>query len=63
MFPSLAMVLKFGELPTYLLPLVISEFLVLGAMLCFVASVWGVLLRSKPAETRLASGLRPEPAE
>jgi hypothetical protein len=63
MFPSLAMVLKFGELPTYLVPLVISEFLVLGAMLCFVASVWGVLLRSKPAETRLQSGLRAEPAE
>ena len=63
MFPSLAMVLKFGELPTYLVPLVISEFLVLGAMLCFTASVWRVLLRSKQDEPRIASGLSAEPAE
>jgi hypothetical protein len=63
MFPSLALVLKFGELPIYLVPLVVSEFFVLGAMLCFTASVWGVLLRGKQAEPRIASGFSPEPAE
>jgi hypothetical protein len=63
LFPSLAMVLKFGELPPYLIPLAISEFLVLGAVVCFTASVWGVLLRSRQSDTRIASGFSVEPAE
>jgi hypothetical protein len=63
LFPSLVMVLKFGPLPAYLVPLVISEFLVFGGMLCFTASVWGVLLRSKESDTRMPSGLSAEPAE
>ena len=57
------MVLKYGESPAYLVPLVISEFLVLGALLCFTASVWGVLRRSKESDTRIPSGLSAEPAE
>lgn len=60
MFPSLALVLKFGEQPQYILPLAISEFLALGAMLCFTISVWQVLLKS----TRTDSvSFRAAPAE
>lgn len=60
MFPSLALVLKFGEQPQYILPLAVSEFLVLAAMLCFTASVWQVLLKQAPAGV---TSLRATPAE
>ena len=46
LFPSLAMVLRFGDQSSFVLPLIISEFLALGAMLCFAISVWQVLLKS-----------------
>ena len=46
MFPSLAMVLRFGEQSSFVLPLIVSEFLALGAMLCFTISVWQVVLKS-----------------
>jgi branched-subunit amino acid ABC-type transport system permease component len=59
MIPSLALVLKFGQ-PQYIVPLAISEFLALGAMLCFTVSVWQVLLKSTRAD-RLS--FRPAPAE
>jgi hypothetical protein len=47
MFPSLVMVLKFGESSPFLLPLVVSEFVVAAGMACFIVSVWTVLLKSK----------------
>ncbi len=50
MVPSLALVLKFGEQPQYILPLAISEVLALGAMLCFTVSVWQVLLKTARAD-------------
>src|SRR5882757_3768167 len=49
MFPSLAMVLIQGESSPFLLPLIVSEFLALGAMLCFAFSVWSVLAKSAQA--------------
>lgn len=60
MIPSLALVLKFGEQAAYILPLAVSEFLALGAMLCFTISVWQVLLRSMRADT---VSFRTAPAE
>lgn len=47
MFPSLAMVLTYGERSAFVSPLIVSEFLGLGAMLCFTISVWQVLLQNK----------------
>jgi hypothetical protein len=46
MFPSLAMVIRFGDQSSFILPLIISELLALGAMLCFATSVWQVVLKS-----------------
>lgn len=46
MFPSLIMVLRYGEQSSFVLPLIVSEFLALGAMLCFAISVWQVVLKS-----------------
>lgn len=43
MFPSLAMVLKGST--TFLLPLVLSEFTGVAALLCFIVSVWSVVLK------------------
>ena len=63
MIPSLAMVLKSGEQPQYIVPLVVAEFLVLGAMACFTVSVWQVLLRSRAAEVIRSPGMQPAPAE
>lgn len=60
MIPSLALVLKFGEQAQYILPLAVSEFLALAAVLCFTASVWQVLLRQAPGA---AASLRTAPAE
>jgi hypothetical protein len=61
MFPSLAMVLTSGESSPFLVPLIVSEFLALGAMLCFAFSVWSVLMKS--AEAPSAGLLRPTAAE
>ncbi|HMI97420.1 MAG TPA: hypothetical protein VK479_12980 [Micropepsaceae bacterium] len=61
MFPSLAMVLSFGDGSPFLAPLIVSEFLVLGAMLCFAFSVWGVLMKSVQAPS--VGLLRPTAAE
>jgi hypothetical protein len=47
MFPSLAMVVKFGEASAFLLPLIVSEFAVAAAAACFVLSVWSFLLRKQ----------------
>ena len=47
LFPSLVMVLKVGESSPALVPLVVSEFIVVGGMACFILSVWSVLLKSK----------------
>jgi len=52
MFPSLAMVLRGGEQSSFVLPLIVSEFLAFGAMACFAISVWQVLLRSETSEPR-----------
>jgi hypothetical protein len=49
MFPSLAMVLKFGDGSPALVPLVVSEFLAFAGMACFAISVWQVLLK-RPAD-------------
>jgi hypothetical protein len=49
MFPSLAMVLTQGESSPFLLPLIVSEFLALVAMLCFALSVWSVLMKASPS--------------
>jgi len=61
MFPSLAMVLKNGESSPFLVPLIVSEFLALAAMLCFAFSVWSVLMKS--AEGTSAAAIRPSAAE
>ena len=49
MFPSLARVLAFGDRSPFLLPLIVSEFLALGAMLCFAFSVWSVRMKGVEA--------------
>jgi hypothetical protein len=46
MFPSLAMVLTSGETSPSLAPLIVSQFLALGGMLCFAFSLWSVLMKS-----------------
>jgi hypothetical protein len=51
MFPSLAMVLKFGDQSSFTMPLALSEFLLVGAMLSFTISVWSVLLKSSGERT------------
>ena len=61
MFPSLAMVLTFGDGSPFLFPLIISEFLVLAGMLCFAFSVWSVLMKS--VEVPLGMAIRPTAAE
>ena len=61
MFPSLAMVLSFGENSPFLAPLIVSEFLALGGMLCFAFSVWSVLARSAAAPSGVS--IRPTAAE
>ena len=61
MFPSLAMVLTHGESSPFLLPLIVSEFLALGGMLCFAFSVWSVLMKSAGAPSGVA--IRPTAAE
>jgi len=61
MFPSLAMVLKFGESSSFILPLIVSEFLALAGMLCFAFSVWRVLLKTMPM--RSGAAIRPSAAE
>jgi hypothetical protein len=61
MFPSLAMVLTQGESSPFLLPLIVSEFLAVGAMLCFAFTVWSVLL--KTADISSAATIRPTAAE
>lgn len=62
MIPSLSMVLKFGELPQYVVPLTISEFLAIGGMACFAFSVWGVLRRAMRNDAR-GGAFRPSAAE
>jgi hypothetical protein len=61
MFPSLAMVLIQGESSPFLAPLIVSEFLGLGGMLCFAFSVWSVLMKS--ATSHSAAAIRPTAAE
>ena len=61
MFPSLAMVLTQGENSPFLAPLIVSEFLALGGMLCFAFSVWGVLMKTAGAPASAA--IRPTAAE
>src|SRR5258705_3118122 len=63
MFPSLAMVLTFGDASSFVVPLIVSEFLALGAMLCFAASVWMVLLKNAEMSSASAASLRPSAAE
>jgi hypothetical protein len=61
MFPSLAMVLRYGEQSAFVPPLIVSEFLGLGAMLCFAVSVWQIVLNKGES---LGSGVAPRvPAE
>jgi len=55
------MVLSFGDSSPFLLPLIVSEFLVLGGMLCFAFSVWSVLMKSASAPSALF--IRPTAAE
>jgi len=61
MFPSLGMVLTFGERSVFVLPMILSEFVAFAAMACFAVSVWMVLLRS--AETSPSAAFRPSAAE
>jgi hypothetical protein len=61
MFPSLAMVLTQGDSSPFILPLIVSEFLALGGMLCFAFSVWSVLMKS--AAVLSAAAIRPTAAE
>jgi hypothetical protein len=63
MIPSLAMVLTYGEQPQYVLPLGISEFLMLAGMASFALSVWGVLRKSLRDDSRGAAIARPLAAE
>jgi hypothetical protein len=57
------MVLKFGELPQFILPLVISEFLALAAVVCFTVSVWKVLMKSEEGAAFAAAAITPSAAE
>jgi hypothetical protein len=61
MFPSLSMVLIQGETSPFLAPLIVSEFLALGAMLCFAFSVWSVLMKNAGAHSLAA--IKPTAAE
>jgi len=63
MFPSLAMVLKFGDQSAFVLPLIVSEFTAAAGMACFAFSVWGVLRRAKRDDARHAMIARPSAAE
>ena len=49
LFPSLAMVLKFGTSSPFVAPLVASEFIVAAGMACFIVSVWSVVLKTQPS--------------
>ena len=62
MFPSLAMVLSYGEASNFVLPLIVSEFLAFAGMASFIVAVWSVLLKNSGTRSgKLAS--RPSPAE
>ena len=61
MFPSLGMVLTYGERSVFVLPMIISEFIAFAAMACFAVSVWKVLLKS--SEARGSAAFRPSAAE
>jgi hypothetical protein len=61
MFPSLGMVLTYGEKSGFILPLILSEFIAFAAMACFAVSVWMVLLKS--SEPRTSAAFRPSAAE
>ena len=61
MFPSLSMLLIQGETSPFLAPLIVSEFLALGAMLCFAFSVWSVLMKNAGAHSLAA--IKPTAAE
>jgi hypothetical protein len=61
MFPSLAMVLTQGDGSPFLVPLIVSEFLAFGAMLCFAVSVWSMLMKS--ASAPFVAAIRPTAAE
>ena len=61
MFPSLSMVLIQGNSSPFLAPLIVSEFLALGAMACFAYSVWSVLVKTSEASS--AAMARPTAAE
>ena len=63
LFPSLAMVLKFGEQPQYIVPLVAGEFIVFGAMACFTVSVWQILLKSQALQIAGSAAMAATPAE
>ena len=62
MFPSLAMVISYGEASSFLLPLIVSEFLAFGAMACFAISVWSVLMKHGAINAPV-SVVRPSAAE
>lgn len=46
MFPSLSLLLIYGEASSAVLPLILSEFTAVAGVLCFIASVWSVLRKS-----------------
>lgn len=63
MFPSLALMLKFGPQPQYLVPLIVSELLAVSGMLCFAFSVWSVLRKEMRADAPIGATVRATAAE
>jgi hypothetical protein len=46
LIPSLALILRYGELPQYIVPISIGEILTVAGMISFGVSVWGMFLKS-----------------
>jgi hypothetical protein len=59
MIPTLALILKYGELPQYIGVIVAGELLTLGGMLFFAVSVWSLLLKSFGGTRAVAASATP----
>ena len=60
MIPSLALILRYGELPQYIVPIIIGEILTVAGMISFGVSVWSMFLRAGRAVAPHAAA---QPAE
>jgi hypothetical protein len=60
MIPALALILRYGELPQYIVPISIAEILTVAGMVSFGVSVWGMFLKSG---SPMAAARKVQPAE